>query len=92
MNIERIENLITEHGNENTELLADLDELRRQNTEYDNDFERIKEANNTLTTALENSRAENKRLLGLVNDSNSPSGGTQRKPKPIGHFIKGGSL
>lgn len=92
MNIERIEQLVTEHGNENAELLADLDELRRQNTEYDNDFNRIKEANNTLTTALENSRAENKRLLGLVNDSNAAIGGTQRKPKPIGHFITGGSL
>ena len=59
MNISRIENLINEHGNENSELLADLDELRRQNTEYDNDFNRIREANDTLTSALENSRAEN---------------------------------
>nr|DAR55605.1 MAG TPA: hypothetical protein [Caudoviricetes sp.] len=91
MNIARIENLINEHGNENAELLADLDELRRQNTEYDNDFNRIKEANDTLTSALENSRAENKRLLGLVNDTTSTHTNAC-KPKPIGHFIKGGSL
>lgn len=91
MDIARIENLINEHGNENAELLADLDELRRQNTEYDNDFNRIKEANDTLTSALENSRAENKRLLGLVNDTTSTHTNA-RKPKPIGHFIKGGSL
>lgn len=91
MNISRIENLINEHGNENSELLADLDELRRQNTEYDNDFNRIKEANDTLTSALENSRMENKRLLGLVNDTTSTHTNA-RKPKPIGHFIKGGSL
>ena len=91
MNIARIENLINEHGNENAELLADLDELRRQNTEYDNDFNRIKEANDTLTSALENSRAENKRLLGLVNDTTSTHTNAS-KPKPIGHFIKGGSL
>lgn len=91
MNIARIENLINEHGNENAELLADLDELRRQNTEYDNDFNRIKEANDTLTSALENSRAENKRLLGLVNDTTFTHT-NDRKPKPIGHFIKGGSL
>lgn len=91
MNIVRIENLINEHGNENAELLADLDELKRQNTEYDNDFNRIKEANDTLTSALENSRAENKRLLGLVNDTTYTHTNT-RKPKPIGHFIKGGSL
>lgn len=89
MNISRIENLINDYGNENSELLADLDELRRQNTEYDNDFNRIKEANDTLTSALENSRAENKRLLGLVNDTTHTNA---RKPKPIGHFIKGGSL
>lgn len=91
MDISRIENLINEYGNENSELLADFDELRRQNTEYDNDFNRIKEANDTLTSALENSRAENKRLLGLVNDTTSTYTNV-RKPKPIGHFIKGGSL
>ena len=88
MDLSRIESLINEHGGENAELLADLDTLRTQNSEYDNDFARLKTANDTLTTALENSRAENKRLLGLVSSSNKPPEDEGKfKSKPFGSFI-----
>ena len=66
MDLTRIRNFINDNANENTELLADLATLETQNTEYDTNYSIYKNGVDKLTNQLTQSRAENVRLLGLI--------------------------
>lgn len=67
MDLTRLETFINEKSEQNAEILADLETLKTQNSDYDTYYETYKNSVTDLTEKLRQSNAENIRLVGLVN-------------------------
>lgn len=79
MDLTRIKKLIEDNANENAEILSDLETLETQNSEYDTNYNVYKNGVDNLTESLTKSRAENQRLLSIINGTNIGKTDTSKK-------------
>ena len=79
MDLTRIKKLIEDNANENAEILSDLEMLETQNSEYDTNYNIFKNGVDNLTESLTKSRAENQRLLSIINGTNIGKKDTSKK-------------
>lgn len=87
MDLTRIKKLIEDNANENAEILSDLETLETQNSEYDTNYNVYKNGVDNLTESLTKSRAENQRLLSIINGTNIGKNGTSKKDNEFQYSV-----
>ena len=87
MDLTRIKKLIEDNANENAEILSDLETLETQNSEYDTNYNVYKNGVDNLTESLTKSRAENQRLLSIINATNIGKNDTAKKDNEFQYSI-----
>lgn len=87
MDLTRIKKLIEDNANENAEILSDLATLETQNSEYDTNYDVYKNGVDNLTESLTKSRAENQRLLSIINGTNIGKTDTTKKDNEFKYSV-----
>ena len=87
MDLTRIKKLIEDNANENAEILSDLETLETQNSEYDTNYNVYKNGVDNLTESLTKSRAENQRLLSIINGTNIGKNDASKKDNEFQYSV-----